>query len=74
MRAELFGDVADLGDRADVAVHRVDAFEGHQLRRGRVVGRQSSARCFGIIVAEDPLLGREWRMPSIIEAWLSASE
>ena len=42
-RAVRFGDVAELGDRRDVAVHRVDGLEGHQLRR-RDGSRSASLR------------------------------
>jgi hypothetical protein len=59
---------------ADVAVHRIDAFKRHQLRRAGSSWAISSARCLGSLWRKKALLGRLWRMPSIIEAWLSASE
>jgi hypothetical protein len=59
---------------ADVAVHRIDAFERHQLRRGRIVLGHQFVQVLGIIVRQTRFSARLWRMPSIIEAWLSASE
>ena len=49
-RAVLLGDLEDLGDRGDVAVHRVDALEGDDLRpvggdARRAGGRGPSGRC-----------------------------
>ena len=69
------GDVAELGDRGDVAVHRVDDLEGDQLGPGRgrarrACGRGPRGRCGRRSLARRRL----WRMPSIIEAWLLASE
>jgi hypothetical protein len=55
-RAVFVGEVADLGDRSHVAVHRIDAFEGDQLRR---VGGRCLQKLFEmnkIVVPEDLLL------------------
>ena len=43
-RAVLVGDVADFADRRDIAVHRIDALEGDQLRRRRIVPGSSAGR------------------------------
>ena len=68
-------DVAELGDRRDVAIHRVDGFKCHQLRRVRVEIAQLAfevradrygRRCASAL--------RLCLMPSIIEAWLSSSD
>ena len=71
--AVVLGQVADRADRGDVAIHRIDALEGDQLRRfGRGGGlRLQVARslcCQMTRVALAP------RMPAIIEAWFLASE
>ena len=52
-RLELLGEVADLLDRADIAVHRVDAFEGDQFRARGIVILDQRAQMADIIVAED---------------------
>ncbi|MPL74811.1 hypothetical protein SDC9_20630 [bioreactor metagenome] len=54
-RVELGGKVADLGDLAEIAVHRIDRFKGDELRRRRIVGRQQLAQMRDVVVAEDPL-------------------
>ena len=50
------GDLADLGDRRDVAVHRIDALERHELRPGQRVLRHQPVQVGRVVVAEDPLL------------------
>jgi hypothetical protein len=55
-RAEFVGQIADRLDRAEIAIHRIDRFEGDQLGRGRVVGSQQFAQVLHIVVAEDALL------------------
>ena len=55
-RAELGGQVAHRLDRAEVAVHRVDALEGDELRGGGVLGLQERAQVGHVVVAPDPLL------------------
>jgi hypothetical protein len=50
------GEVANLGDRGDVAVHRIDALEGDQLGRGRVRGGEQLFQMGEIVVPEDLLL------------------
>ena len=52
---ELLGQIADLFDRTEIAIHRIDRFEGNQLGRGGVVRLQQGAQMRHIIVAEDPL-------------------
>jgi hypothetical protein len=54
-RAEFVCKIADRLDRAEIAVHRIDRFEGDQLRRGRVVGLQQFAQMLHVVVAEDAL-------------------
>ena len=74
-RVIFVGEVADRGDRGDVAVHRIDALEGDQL--GRVGGRaaaSSSSRCARSLWRKTCFSQPELRMPAIIEAWFSASE
>ena len=53
-RAVAVGEIADLGDRRDVAVHRVDRFEGHDLGRRRIGGREQLGEMGDVVVAEDP--------------------
>ncbi len=56
-RAVMLGDVAQLGDRRDVAVHRIDGFEANELRPlGRQTGEQLG-QMRGVVVAEDQPLG-----------------
>ena len=69
-RAVAVGEVADLVDRRDVAVHRVDQFERHDLGRRRIGCLQQLLEMGEIVVAEDLRTAPEWRMPAIIEAWL----
>ena len=47
------GDVADLPDRRHVAVHRVDRFEGHDLRRRGIGGAEKLLEMARIVVPED---------------------
>ena len=56
-RAKLIGDVAELLDRSDIAVHRVDAFEGDQFRGSRIKRGDLLAQVAGVIVTEDDALG-----------------
>ena len=51
-RAVLVGDVADRADRGDVAIHRVDAFEGDELGRVRRIGRHQPVEIGRVIVLE----------------------
>ena len=51
-RAELGRGVADLGDRPDIAVHRVDRLEGDDLRCGGVRAGQQLAQVRHVVVAE----------------------
>ena len=53
--AEFVGQVADFGDRAEIAVHRIDRFEGDQLGRRGVVRFQQLAQMRDVVVAEDAL-------------------
>ena len=52
--AVAMGDVADLADRRDVAVHRVDRFEGDDLGRRRIGAGQQLLEMGHVVVAEDP--------------------
>ena len=56
-RAVAVRDVADLADRRDVAVHRVDRFEGHDLGRRRIGAGQQLLEMGHVVVAEDAAHG-----------------
>ena len=76
-RAVLLGEIGDLADRGDVAIHRIDQLEGDQLRpgtRGQRLehGARGGSRSLWRKMIFSRARGR--RMPSIIEAWLSSSE
>ena len=74
-RVILVGEVADRGDRRDVAVHRIDAFERDQLGRLGIFGGEQLLEMLEVVVPEHALLAAaEFLMPAIIEAWLSSSE
>ena len=74
-RAVLLGEIADRRDRRDVAVHRVDALEGDELRARRTGSALSLAsRSATSLWRKIALLAAPWRMPSIIDAWFFASE
>ena len=47
------GEVADLVDRRDVAIHRVDRFERHDLGRRRIRRLQKLLEMAEVVVAED---------------------
>ena len=51
-RVVALGHVADFGDRRDVAVHRVDAFEHHQLGQRRVECRQLAVQVVGVVMGK----------------------
>ena len=55
-RVIFVGKVADRGDRSDVAVHRIDAFERDQLGRLGVLGGEQLFEMLEIVVAEHALL------------------
>ena len=74
-RAVALGEPRDLGDRRDVAVHRIEALEHDELGALDRLRRQAAARdrrhrCGGTSALSQPAR----RTPSIIELWLSASE
>ncbi len=54
-RVVSFGQVADRVDRRDVAIHRIDAFEGDQLGHFLVLGGEQLLEMIEIIVPEDAL-------------------
>ena len=54
-RAVAFGDVADLADRRDVAVHRINRLEGDDLRRRRVEIAKQFVEMAHVVVAENLL-------------------
>ena len=56
-RAVAVGDVAQFADRRDVAVHRIDRFEAHQLRPLARQGGQTALQILGVVMAENLLLG-----------------
>ena len=51
------GDVAEFGDRRDVAVHRIDGLEGDELRRCGSRSRELAVEVARVVVREDALLG-----------------
>ncbi len=55
--AVCLGEVGDLPDRGDVAVHRIDRFEGDQLRPLRRRLLEQAFQVGEVVVAEDQLLG-----------------
>ena len=55
-RVVFVGEVADRGDRRDVAVHRIDALERDQLGRFGVLGGEQLLEMVEVVVAEDALL------------------
>jgi hypothetical protein len=57
--AVLVGDIADLGDRGDIAIHGIDRFKRHQLGPVRIHLRQAPVQIFRIIVGEDVFFSRE---------------
>ncbi len=50
------GEVADLGDRRDVRIHRIDAFERDELRQSRVALAQQLFEVVEVVVAKHALL------------------
>ena len=56
-RAVLLGDIEDLADRGDVAVHRVDALEGDDLRPVGLERGELAVEVGRVVVLPDPLLG-----------------
>jgi hypothetical protein len=52
-----FGDVADGGDWSNIAVHAVDAFEGHDLGPIRSDRTQQLIEMGSVVVPEDEALG-----------------
>ena len=72
--AVALGEVADRADRRDVAVHRIDALERRSAWAARRRRCSSSSRCSRSLWRKIAFSQPDWRMPSIIEAWLSASE
>ena len=56
-RAVTVRDVAQFADRRDVAVHRIDRFEAHQLRPLARQGGQAALQILGVVMAENLLLG-----------------
>ena len=68
------GEIADLRQRRDVAVHRIQAFAGDQFRPVGPAARSSSSRCAMSLWRNTCRSQPDCRMPSIIELWLSASD
>ena len=56
-RAIAFGEIADRRDRRDIAVHRIDRFEGDQLGAVRSGTFQQGLEMIEIVMAEDLLRG-----------------
>ncbi len=55
-RAIFLGQVADLADRGDIAIHRIDRLENHHLRGFRIVLGQQPVQILRVVMLEDPLL------------------
>jgi hypothetical protein len=53
----LLGDIADAGDRSNIAIHAVDALEGHDLGAVRRNGAQQLIEMGGVVMSEDEALG-----------------
>lgn len=51
--AELVGEIADLLDRRDIAIHRIDALEGDQLRRIRIGSGELGFEIVEIVMLPD---------------------
>ena len=52
-----FGDVADLGDRRDIAIHRVNRLENNDFRHVRVIGRHQSVEISRIVMLKNAFFG-----------------
>ena len=52
-----FGDIADGDDRSNIAVHAVDALEGHDLGTVGRDGAQQRIEMGGVVMSEDEALG-----------------
>ena len=64
-RAEFLGNVAELGDGRDVAIHRIDGFEGDQLRPARSERGELAAQIGRVVMGENVLL--DARMPDALD-------
>ena len=53
--AEAPGERADLGNRRDVALHRINTFKGDDFRRRRIGGGQQRGQMVKVVMAPDPL-------------------
>ena len=53
-RVVALGDIGELGNRGDVAVHGVDRLERHDTRARRILIAEQLLEVRGIVVAEDP--------------------
>src|SRR5260370_11560619 len=51
------GDVAELGDRGNVAIHGVNRFETDEFRAARIARCEKTIEVGRIVVAENPFLG-----------------
>ena len=56
--------LAELRYGGDVAVHRIDGFEGHQLGAPRFDPGQLAIEILGVVVAKDALVG-----PAVADAF-----
>ena len=64
-RAELVGDIADLLDRRDVAIHRIDALEGDELGHFGPEFGQLAVEVFRIVMRPD--LVRSTAVPDALD-------
>ena len=73
--AIFFGEVAQRGQRTNVAVHGKYAVRDQQLLAGCVLyARQLLFRVSHVFVPKDESLALDKRAPSMMEAWFSWSE
>src|ERR1700756_4844517 len=71
-RAIPFGDIANLCDRRDIAIHRIDRLETDQLRTPRIGVDKAALEADRVVMAENLVRAPLCRMPWIIEAWFAA--
>ena len=56
-RAIPLGDIANLCDGCDIAIHRIDRLEADELRPPRIGARQAVLKVDGVVMAENLVLG-----------------
>src|ERR1700756_501517 len=71
-RAIALGDIANLSNRRDIAIHRIDRLETDQLRTPRIGVDKAALEADRVVMAENLVRAPLCRMPWIIEAWFAA--